>query len=94
MAAVLGLAQGILLARIFERASIVGLWLAANLVGAVAVGILFGIRFQETATSNDATLTAFVSNALIDGGLYATVTGAALVAIARRNGQILVRPET
>ena len=94
VAAVLGLAQGILLARIFERASIVGLWLAANLVGAVAVGILFGIRFQETATSNDATLTAFVSNALIDGGLYATVTGAALVAIARRNGQILVRPET
>ena len=94
VAALLGLAQGILLARIFERGSIVGLWLVANLVGAVLVGILLGIRFYEPAASNDATLTAFVSNALIDGGLYAAVTGAVLVAIARRNGEVPARAET
>jgi thiol:disulfide interchange protein len=93
VAAVLGLAQGILLARIFERRSIVGLWLVANLVGAVLMGIIFGIRFREPATSNDANLTFFVSTALIDGGLYAAVTGAVLVAIARRNGEIPARAE-
>ena len=82
-AAVLGLAQGILLARIFGGRSIVALWLGANLLASVLVGIVFGIRLQEPVTGDDATLTAiFVSNTLIDAALYAAVTGAALVAIA------------
>ena len=94
VAVVVGLAQGILLGRIFERSSVIGLWLAANLVGAVLVGVVFGIRLQEPVTGNDATLTAiFLSNTLIDGGLYAAVTGAALVAIGRRSTEVRARKQ-
>lgn len=94
VAVVVGLAQGILLARIFERSSVIGVWLAANLVGAVLVGVVFGIRLEEPVTGNDATLTAiFLSNTLIDGGLYAAVTGAALVAIGRRSTEVPARKQ-
>ncbi len=94
VAGFVGLAQGILLARVFRRRSAVGLWLVANLVGAVLVGIVFGIRLQEPVTGTDADLTAvFLSNTLIDGVLYAAVTGAALVAFARRRTEVSVRDQ-
>jgi len=94
VAGFVGLAQGILLARVFRRRSAVGLWLVANLVGAVLVGIVFGIRLQEPVTGSHADLTAvFLSNTLIDGVLYAAVTGAALVAFARRRTEVSVRDQ-
>src|SRR5260370_13125910 len=74
VAGFVGLAQGILLARVFRRRSAVGLCLVANLVGALLVVIVFGIRLQEPVTGSDADLTAiFFSNRLIDGVLYAAV---------------------
>src|SRR5260370_42562729 len=65
------LAHGILLARVFPRRSAVGLWLVANLVGAVLVGIVFGVGLQEPVTGSDADLTAiFFSTTLITTLLY------------------------
>jgi hypothetical protein len=94
VAVVVGVAQGILLARVFRRRSALGLWLVANLVAAVLVGIVFGIRLQEPVTGSDADLTAiFLSTTLIDGALYAAVTGAALVAFARRRTEVSARDQ-
>jgi len=94
VAVVVGLAQGMLLARVLRRRSAVGLWLGANLVGAVLVGIVFGIRLMEPVTGSDADRTAiFLSNTLIDAVLYAAVTGAALVAFARRGTEVSARDQ-
>ena len=94
VAVVVGVAQGILLARVFRRRSALGVWLVANLVAAVLVGIVFGIRLQEPVTGSDADLTAiFLSTTLIDGALYAAVTGAALVAFARRRTEVSARDQ-
>ena len=94
VALVVGLAQGILLVGVFRRRSALGLWLVANLVGAVLVGIVFGIRLMEPVTGSDADRTAiFLSNTLIDAVLYAAVTGAALVVFARRRTEVSARDQ-
>lgn len=90
-AMVLGLAQGLLLAKILEGRSVVGFWLVANLVAAILVGIVFGIRLQEPVAGDDATRTAmFLSNILINGALYAAVTGVVLVAMTVRRGEAAI----
>jgi hypothetical protein len=94
-AVVLGIAQGVLLSRIFGGRSVIGLWLAASVGAAVVVGVVFGIRLQEPAPGNEAALTAiFLSNTLIDGALYSAVTGAALVAIAGWRKEVLTQTQT
>src|SRR5579872_7370088 len=55
-AVVVGLAQGLVLARIHKSgSSVVVVWLVANLVGALLVGIVLGLRLQEPVTGDDAT---------------------------------------
>jgi len=94
VASFVGVVQGILLARIFRWRFVVGFWLVANLVAAVLVGTVFGIRLQEPVVGSDADLTViFLSNTLIDGGLYAAVTGVALLVIARRNAEVPTHAE-
>ncbi|TMC85624.1 MAG: hypothetical protein E6J06_03250 [Chloroflexi bacterium] len=58
------------------------------------MGIVFGIRLMEPVTGSDADRTAiFLSNTLIDAVLYAAVTGAALVAFARRGTEVSARDQ-
>ncbi|HXC79185.1 MAG TPA: hypothetical protein VNU19_19305 [Candidatus Acidoferrum sp.] len=85
LAAVLGLAQGLLLARVFVARSAVWLWFGGNLVAAVVALIVGEILFNGVSNRTNATdLDVFLFTA-IAGALYAGVTGIALVALPRRD---------
>jgi hypothetical protein len=82
-AAVIGLAQGSLLARWIEP-RVLWLWLLANLLAAITVGFVQGIRTPLTGGSD--TLT-FELNAIADGVHYAAVAGLALVVATTRKSR-------
>ncbi|HVC75085.1 MAG TPA: hypothetical protein VND96_01060 [Candidatus Micrarchaeaceae archaeon] len=83
--AVLGLAQGLLLARVFVARSTVWLWFGGTLVAAVVTLIVAQILF--IGDSNQTSQTAFdlLLQIAIRGGLYAAVTGIVLVTLSRRD---------
>jgi hypothetical protein len=84
-AAFLGLAQGLLLARVFMTGSAAWLWFAANLVAAVVVWIVSQIQMNAASNQTNQTALDFLMPVAILGGLYAAVTGIALAALFRRN---------
>lgn len=86
MAAVLGLGQGLLLARIFVARSAARLWFVGNLVAAVVMWIVIVIRLNGVSTTNQ-TVVDLLLPVAIDGALYATVTGIALFAMSRRDSE-------
>ena len=83
LAALVGVGQGLLLSRFVKARSAVGVWLAANLLAAVAVGIAVTIRDTGASSTNQSEADVLLSAALV-GGIYAAVTGVALAALARR----------
>jgi hypothetical protein len=85
LAAVLGLAQGLLLARVFVARSAARLWFGTNLVAAVVV--LIATLIQPNSVSNPTNQTAVdqLLQTAILGALYAAVTGVVLVALPRRD---------
>jgi hypothetical protein len=83
LAAVLGLAQGLLLARIFVARSAATLWFAGNLVAAVVVWIVIEIRSNGLSNQTNQTAVDLLLPIAIFGALYAAVTGIALVALSR-----------
>ena len=83
-AAVLGLAQGLLLARVFVARSATWLWFVANVFAAVVVWIVIQIRNDVSNQTNQTFLDLLLPIAIF-GGLYAAVTGIALVALPRRD---------
>jgi hypothetical protein len=84
-AAALGLAQGVLLARIFVARSAARLWFAGNLVAAVVVWIIIEIRSNGLSNQTNQTAVDLLLPTAIFGALYAAVTGIALVAMSRRD---------
>jgi uncharacterized membrane protein len=84
LAAVLGLAQGLLLARVFAARSAARLWFVGNLVAAVVILIVTLIRMNVVSTQTNQTAVDLLLEIAILGGLYAAVTGIALVAVSRR----------
>jgi len=89
-AAVLGLGQGLLLARIFVARSAARLWFVGNLVAAVVMWIVIVIRLNGVSTTNQTVVDLLLPIA-IDGALYAAVTGIALLAMSRRDGESAAR---
>ena len=85
LAAVLGLAQGLLLARIFVARSAARLWFVGNVVAAVVVWIIVEIRSNGLSNQTNQTAVDLLLPIAIFGALYAAVTGIALVAISRRD---------
>jgi hypothetical protein len=84
-AAVLGLAQGVLLARVYVGRSAARLWFVANLVAAVVVMIVSQIRINDFSNQTNQTAVDLWLATVIFGALYAAVTGIALVALPRRD---------
>lgn len=82
--AVLGLAQGLLLARVFVARSAARLWFVANLGAAVVVGIFSQIQINGVSNQTNPTAVDLWLPIAIFGALYAAVTGIALVALPRR----------
>ncbi len=83
-AAVLGLGQGLLLARIFVARSAARLWFVGNLVAAVVMWIVIVFRLNGVSTTTQ-TVVDLLQPIAIDGALYAAVTGIALLAMSRRD---------
>ncbi len=83
-AAVLGLGQGLLLARIFVARSAAKLWFVGNLVAAVVMWIVIVFRLNGVSTTTQ-TVVDLLQPIAIDGALYAAVTGIALLAMSRRD---------
>lgn len=84
-AAFLGLAQGLLLARVFVARSAARLWFVGNLIAAVVVLIVTQIQINGVSNqTNQTTVDVWLQTAII-GALYAAVTGIALVALSRRD---------
>jgi hypothetical protein len=83
LAALVGAGQGLLLSRVVMARSAVGVWVAANLLAAVVVGIAVTIRDTGDTSTNQSEADVLLSAALV-GGIFAAVTGVALVALARR----------
>jgi hypothetical protein len=84
-AAFLGLAQGLLLARVFVARSAAGLWFVGNLVAAVVVLIVTQIRIAGVSDQTNQTAVDLLLQTAIPGALYAAVTGIVLVALPRRD---------
>lgn len=84
-AAVLGLAQGLVLARVFVARSAVWLWFGGNLVAAAVVLIVTEIRMNGVSNQTNQTAVDLLLEIAILGGLYAAVTGIVLVALPRRD---------
>jgi hypothetical protein len=84
-AAVLGLAQGVLLARVYVGRSATRLWFVANLVAAVVVMIVSQIRINDVSNQTNQTAVDLWLPTVMFGALYAAVTGIALVALPRRD---------
>ena len=78
----LGIAQGVVLVRVFGRLGAVAIWLAANVVAFIVAGRLTGLALAQTyfevrwPSGYVVTMTLF-------GALFGAVTGAALVALMR-----------
>jgi hypothetical protein len=85
LAAVLGLGQGLLLARIFVARSAARLWFVGNLVAAVVVWIVSEIRSNGASNQTNQTVVDGLLPIAIFGALYAAVTGIALFAMSRRD---------
>jgi hypothetical protein len=60
------------------------LWLAANVVAAVVVWIVIQIQIDDVSNQTNQTFLDLLLPIAIVGGLYAAVTGIALVALSRR----------
>jgi hypothetical protein len=84
-AAFLGLAQGLLLARVFVARSAAWLWFAANLVAAVVIFLVTQIRINGVSNQTNQTVVDLWLPTVVLGALYAAVTGIALVALPRRD---------
>ena len=84
-AAVLGLAQGLLLARVFAARSAARLWFVGNLVAAVVIFLVTQIRINGVSDQTNQTVVDLLWPIAILGALYAAVTGIALVALSRRD---------
>lgn len=90
----IGLTQGVILAMLFKRRSLIAVWMLANAAAGLAVGIAWQFQFQPVAIVHYDPIAAaykFASVTAVDGGLYAAVTGLVLVAVATRRGQISTR---
>jgi hypothetical protein len=85
LATVLGLAQGLLLARVFVARSAVWLWFGGNVVAAVVVLIVTQIQINGVSNQTNQTGVDLLLPTAIPGALYAAVTGIALVALPRRD---------
>jgi len=83
LAALLGLAQGLLLGRVFAARSASGLWFAANLLAALVMWIVIEIRDSGSSRPNQTAIDSLLPTVFY-GFLYAAITGVALVAAARR----------
>jgi hypothetical protein len=91
LALCLGLSQGIVLSKVLRRRVVI-YWVLANVLGALVVGVVLGIREQgindwlgNQVNPDEGTLTAFyVIDTILGGVLYAAVTGAALLMLAGR----------
>jgi hypothetical protein len=83
LAALVGVGQGLLLSRVVVARSAIGLWLAANLLAAVAIGIAVSIRDSGGSSTNQSEVDSLLAAVLV-GGIYAAVTGIALVSLSRR----------
>jgi hypothetical protein len=86
-AAVLGLAQGLLLARVFVARSAARLWFGGNLVAAAVVLTFTEIRMNGVSNQTNQTAVDQLLQIGILGGLYAAVTGIVLVALSRRDSK-------
>jgi hypothetical protein len=84
-AAVVGLAQGLLLARVFVARSAAWLWFVGNLIAALVILIVTQIRINGVSNQPNQTAVDLLLPTAILGGLYAAVTGIALVALSRRD---------
>jgi hypothetical protein len=84
-AAFLGLAQGLLLARVFVARSAAWLWFGANLLAAVVIFIVTQIEINGVSNQTNQTAVDLLFQTAIPGALYAAVTGIALVALPRRD---------
>ena len=83
-----GLAQGVLLRGLSKHGNAMQVWLVANVVAAIAVGTTLGLRYEHYTYVDEATATAmFIVDSLITGGLYAAITGVALVTLLRPHGE-------
>jgi hypothetical protein len=85
LAAFLGLAQGLLLARVFVARSAAWLWLVGNVAAAVVLLIATQIHINDGSDQTNQTVVDLLLHTAILGGLYATVTGIVLVALPRRD---------
>jgi len=85
LAAMLGLAQGLLLARIFVARSAARLWFVGNVVAAVVVWVIIEIRSNGLSNQTNQTAVDLLLPIAIFEALYAAVTGIALVAMSRRD---------
>lgn len=83
LAAVLGLAQGLLLARVFVARSATWLWFGGNLVAGVVNLIVIEARNNSAANQTNQTTLDLLLPIAIYGALYAAVTGIVLVALSR-----------
>jgi hypothetical protein len=84
-AAFLGLAQGLLLARVFVARSAARLWFVGNLVAAVVIFLVTQIRINGVSDQTNQTVVDLLLPTAILGALYAAVTGIGLVALSRRD---------
>jgi len=85
LAAVLGLAQGLLLARVFVARSAAWLWLVGNLLAAVVIWIVIEVRMNGAVNQTNQTTLDLLLPIAIYGALYAAVTGIVLVALPKRD---------
>jgi hypothetical protein len=91
IAAVLGLAQGLLLARVFVARSAARLWFVGNVLAATVVSIVAQIQINGqilingvSYQTNQVAVQLLLPTAIL-GAVYAAVTGIALVALPRRD---------
>jgi hypothetical protein len=84
LAAVVGLAQGLLLTRVFAARSAAWIWFVGNLIAAVVVLIVTQLINGLFNQTNETTVELLLLVAIL-GGLYAAVTGIVLVGFSRRD---------
>ncbi|SRR5712692_3787938 len=82
-----GLAQGVVLMKVFHLRSAIGLWPAASLIATVTDYVALNSQPILRALDGLPLLAALLVGNALGGGLYGAVTGAALVALARRSAR-------
>ena len=87
---ILGLAQGVVLMKVFRLRSAIVLWPAATLIAVATDYVALNSGPILRALDGLPLLAALLAGNAIAGGLYGAVTGAALVALARRSARSAV----